>query len=96
MGKKKLVRVCKKCSGFDVKELGSFLDDKQYSTGCIDKCLKKKSKLNGKIYGYGTPWCGKEGISQNRRVEITDILMIRRGEDNSATSLAPASALRLL
>ena len=52
MGKKKLVRVCKKCSGFDVKELGSLLDDKQYSTGCIDKCLKKKSKLAGKIYGY--------------------------------------------
>ena len=52
MGKKKLVRVCKKCSGFDVKELGTILDDKQFSTGCIDKCLKKKSKLNGKIHGY--------------------------------------------
>lgn len=59
-----------------------------------DKPLLRK--INGKIYGYGTPWCGKEGISQNRRVEITDILMIRRGEDNSAAPLAPASALRLL
>ena len=52
MGKKKLVRVCKKCSGFEVKELKKLLDEKEYSTGCIDKCLKKKSKLAGKVYGY--------------------------------------------
>ena len=49
---KKKVRVCKKCSGFDVKELKGLLDEKEYSTGCIGKCLKKKPKLEGKVYGY--------------------------------------------
>ena len=59
-----------------------------------DKPLLRK--IDGKIYGYGTPWCGKEGISQNRRVEITDILMLRRGAENKAAPLAPETALRPL
>ena len=52
--------------------------------------------IEGKLYGYGTPWCGKEGIRQNRAVELTDILMIRRGAENKATTLAPKDALRRL
>ena len=53
-------------------------------------------KIDGQIYGYGTPWCGKEGIYQNRKVKITDILMIQRGETNQATPLAKEDALGLL
>ena len=53
-------------------------------------------KIEGKLYGYGTPWCGKEGIRQNRAVELTDILMIRRGAENKATTLVPKDALRRL
>jgi len=50
--KEKIVRVCKKCSGFDVDDLGTLLKKKEYETGCIGKCLKKKPKLKGKVYGY--------------------------------------------
>ena len=59
-----------------------------------DKPLLRK--IDGKIYGYGTPWCGKEGIRQNRRVAITDILLISRGKENKCVPLSPKEALRPL
>ena len=57
-----------------------------------DKPLIRKK--DGKIYGYGTPWCGKEGIRQNRSVAITHILLIARGKEDKATPLSPGEALR--
>lgn len=47
----KKVKVCKKCSGFPVKELKDFVPKKEYSVGCIGKCAKKCPKLSGKVYG---------------------------------------------
>ena len=51
--KKKIkVRMCKKCSGFDVKMLKDVLKEKHYTTGCIDKCASKCPELKGKVYDY--------------------------------------------
>lgn len=44
------VKVCKKCSNFDVTELEGMV--KHYKTGCIGKCARKCPELQGKIYGY--------------------------------------------
>ena len=48
----KLVRVCKKCSGFDVAELKGKVKVKDTSTGCIGRCAAKCPELAGKVYGY--------------------------------------------
>lgn len=35
-----------------------------------------------KVYAYGTPWCGKEGINLNAKTILTDICFIERNETN--------------
>ncbi|GHU69066.1 hypothetical protein FACS1894184_12390 [Clostridia bacterium] len=52
MAEPKKVRVCKKCSGFDVAELKGQVKTKDYTTGCIGRCLGKEPELTGKVYGY--------------------------------------------
>ena len=52
MAEPKKVRVCKKCSGFDVTELKDFVKVKDHSTGCIGKCQAKFPELHGKCYGF--------------------------------------------
>ncbi|MDR1531108.1 MAG: hypothetical protein LBS62_02805 [Clostridiales bacterium] len=51
MSAAKKIKICKKCSGLDVKELKEALDPKDYSLGCIQKCLSKNAELGGKIFG---------------------------------------------
>lgn len=48
----KKVKVCKKCSGFDVAELKGKVKAKDCTTGCIGKCAGKFPELEGKIYGF--------------------------------------------
>ena len=48
MAEPKKVRVCKKCSGFDVTELKGKVKSKDYTTGCIGEC----GKYAGKVYGF--------------------------------------------
>ena len=50
-GEVKKVRVCKKCSGFDVAELEGKLAPEEYTTYCIGKCKRHNPKLEGKVYG---------------------------------------------
>ena len=38
--------------------------------------------IDGKIFAYGTPWCGKEGIQINDKAQLTDICFIERNETN--------------
>ena len=38
--------------------------------------------VDGVWYAYGTPWCGKDGINQNKRVRLAGICFLRRGEKN--------------
>ena len=33
---------------------------------------------DGKLYGYGTPWCGKECLSENRSVALSYLLYFSR------------------
>ena len=48
----KKVKVCKRCSGFDVAELKGRVKSKDYSTGCIGKCAGKFPELEGNVYGF--------------------------------------------
>lgn len=52
MAEGKKVRVCKKCSGFDVTELKGKVKSKDYSTGCIGRCCSNSPELEGKFYGF--------------------------------------------
>jgi hypothetical protein len=52
MAEVKKVRVCKKCSGFDVTELKGKVKVKDHTTGCIGRCQGSDPKLAGKIYGF--------------------------------------------
>ncbi len=45
--------------------------------------------IDGKLYAYGTPWCGKEGLQENRRIELKNIAFIERGTVNEATRITP-------
>ena len=42
---------------------------------------------DGTPYAYGTPWCGKEGMSTNTSVRLTDICFITRAKENSTVLL---------
>lgn len=46
-----------------------------------------------KWYAYGTPWCGKDGINQNKKVPLVGICFLKRGEENSIRQLPPEEAL---
>ena len=52
MAEVKKVRVCRKCSGFDVTELKGKVKAKDHTTGCIGRCLSREPGLKGKVYGY--------------------------------------------
>ncbi|MCL2664456.1 MAG: hypothetical protein FWE82_02480 [Defluviitaleaceae bacterium] len=52
MAEPKKVKVCKKCSGFDVAELKGKVKSKDYTTGCIGRCLGGNPELQGKFYGF--------------------------------------------
>ena len=47
----KKIKVCKHCSGFDVKELRDIVPEKEYKIGCIGHCARKSSELKSKVYG---------------------------------------------
>lgn len=40
--------------------------------------------IDGKFYGYGTPYNGKENMGVNKRVEIKGICFLKRGSINKA------------
>ena len=45
---------------------------------------------------YGTPWCGKEGLSTNTSVPLTDLCFIKRSASNETRPLDRGEALSLL
>ena len=51
---------------------------------------------DGRIYAYGTPWCGKENWHKNTAVPLGGLCFLARGEENAITRLTPADALSLL
>ena len=49
-------------------------------------------KLDNCWYVYGTPWCGKDGINQNRKAELAGICFLSRGEKNCIRKLEKQEA----
>ena len=44
--------------------------------------------IDGKWYAYGTPWCGKDGINQNRKAELGGICFLRQSKENKIRRLS--------
>lgn len=52
--------------------------------------------IDDRWYAYGTPWCGKDGINQNRKVPLGAICFLKRGSENRIRPLTAAEAVPLL
>lgn len=50
-------------------------------------------RLEDRWYAYGTPWCGKDGINQNKKVPLAGICFLKRGEENAIRRLTPAESV---
>lgn len=50
-------------------------------------------KVDGIWYAYGTPWCGKDGINQNKKVPLAGICFLKQAEENRITLLSPTEAM---
>ena len=51
-------------------------------------------RLDGKWYAYGTPWCGKDGISQNRKIPLAGICFLKQSTKNRIRQLTPVESIR--
>lgn len=49
--------------------------------------------LDGRWYAYGTPWCGKDGINQNKKVPLGGICFLEQGKKNSIRRMTPAEVI---
>lgn len=47
----------------------------------------------GRWYAYGTPWCGKDGINQNKKVPLGAVCFLKQAGENRIRRLAPQAAL---
>ena len=48
---------------------------------------------DGRLYAYGTPWCGKEGFNRNTSIPLKAICFIERAKENSIKRISPSDAL---
>ena len=48
---------------------------------------------DGRLFAYGTPWCGKEGLNRNVSVPLKAICFIERAKENTIKRIAPSDAL---
>ena len=52
--------------------------------------------IDGRVFAYGTPWCGKEFLHTNMRTELKAFCLINRSEDNHVVPMKPRTALTSL
>lgn len=53
--------------------------------------------IDGAVYAYGTPWCGKEGYNANTRVPLCGICFVERAAQNRICRISDVEAVpRLL
>ena len=52
--------------------------------------------LEDKLYIYGSPWAGKEGLHNNIKVPLTDICRIKRSVNNNTRQISKDEGLKLL
>lgn len=50
-------------------------------------------KIDGVWYAYGAPWCGKDGINQNRKAKIAGICFLKQSNENRIRRLTRQEAL---
>ena len=50
-------------------------------------------RIDGKWYAYGTPWCGKDGINQNRKAPIAGVCFLKKASENRIRRLDSAEAM---
>lgn len=50
--------------------------------------------LDGVWYAYGTPWSGKDGINQNKKLPLGGICYLKRGTENKIRRLTPQEAMK--
>lgn len=51
-------------------------------------------RLDDCWYAYGTPWCGKDGINQNKKVPLAGICFLKQSDHNSIKRLNHQQALQ--
>lgn len=49
--------------------------------------------IDGIWYAYGTPWCGKDGINQNRKAPIAGICFMKKADHNSIRRMSELEAI---
>ena len=50
-------------------------------------------KIDGVWFAYGTPWCGKDGINENKKIPLAGICFLEQGKTNSIRRLRSKEAL---
>jgi len=62
-----------------------------------DNTIIRRCKKDGVFYGYGTPFCGKEGYNANQRVPIRAVCFIEKSPANYVDKIKPLdAAMRML
>lgn len=51
-------------------------------------------RVDGKWFAYGTPWCGKDGINQNKKVPLAGICFLKQAEENKIRRLNKQEAFQ--
>lgn len=49
--------------------------------------------IDGIWYAYGTPWCGKDGINQNRKAPVAGICFMKQADHNAIRRLSNLEAM---
>ena len=49
--------------------------------------------MDGKVYAYGTPWCGKERYNVNDRCELKNVCFIERDKEDSIAPMSSRDAV---
>lgn len=49
--------------------------------------------IDGRWYAYGTPWCGKDGINQNKKIPVAGICFLKQAPENAIRRLKPQEAV---
>ena len=52
--------------------------------------------IDGKVFAYGTPWAGKEGLHKNAKVKLSKICFLERSEKNECIKLSQKDVLEKL
>ena len=51
-------------------------------------------RIDGKWYAYGTPWCGKDGINQNKKVPLAGICFLKQAKENKVRKISANEAMQ--